>query len=160
MMRYCEETTKNHIINSSCQCLQKINGLILEEGCQEGDSLFYKNEIALNTDSAERQINKSFNKSVDFAFGITNFKKRQIQLVELKFNLNPNYLKKQELEEKVQGTTSLLGNNPEIRQVFFIVFPADKVPEAYNRLFRINPRIDSKFQIISIKDLNVKYFQS
>lgn len=164
-MKYCHKTTTTHSkIHSSC--IVDINDLIIKEGYIGINPLFTNTEVVINLDAAEALESaavgrKEKNKSMDMAFGISNYAstKRQMLLVELKFNVTDLYaLKKTDLEEKVAGSSLILLNEPSIYQQFIFIFKTEHLQEAISRLFRMVPRIDSKYVALDINLLKANFF--
>jgi hypothetical protein len=165
-MKYCNNTTISHnIAVNHPACLQDINHLLIAEGYSGSGPVFTNNEIIINLDKAEEiiasQQARKKNKSMDMAFGISNFDSSiiEILMVELKFNLNDFYfLKKNDLEGKVLGSMLVLQNNPSIHSLFIFIFTSNNLQEAKNRLARMDPKINNNYVPMDIQQLKAKYF--
>ena len=166
-MKYCRNTTINHVISQThTNCLIDLNSLIVREGFAGVNRLFVNGEIVLDLDLAETifagiENRKEKNKSMDMAFGLTNADatKRQMLLVELKFNVRDVYsLRKNDLEGKVESSCNLLGNDPAIYQRFIFIVKTENIQEAISRFFRMIPKIDSKYVVLDIHLLKEQYF--
>jgi hypothetical protein len=166
-MKYCRDTTINHVVALKHNaCLEDINSLIRQEGYSDASPLFTNAEIVLNMDKAEDIVARlenrlEKNKSMDMAFGIAypNSTKVKMLLVELRLNYsNPNNLSKAEIEEKVAGTSLLLSNIPEIIKMYIFIFKTGQLAEAYSRLFRMIPKINSNYVVMDIEHLKSTYF--
>ncbi len=149
-MKYCSTTTLTHNVATTYKnCIEDINSFIAKEGHSSPLPLFTNSEIILNMDKAEILVSDSLgrkekNKSMDMAFGITdpnNSSKKQMLIVELKFNMTEFYgLRKQDLEGKVLGSTAILANEPPIYKKYIFIFKAQHLQEALNRMYRMVPK--------------------
>jgi len=166
-MKYCPNTTINHPFALTHNiCLTDINTLIVAEGYQGIIPLFTNSEVVINLDWAEKILaniegRNEKNKSMDMAFGMKNIigTKIQMLLVELKFNVKDVYsLKKSDLEGKVNGSSTLLGDSPPIYQRFIFIVKPEHLQEAISRFYRMIPKIESKYVVLDIHLLKAEYF--
>lgn len=102
------------------------------------------------------------NKSMDMAFGIVdpnNSSKKQMLMVELKFNMKDFYgLKKKDLEEKVTGTATILTESIPIYKQYIFIFKSQYLQEALNRIYRMVPKIESNYIALDINLLKDRFF--
>jgi hypothetical protein len=102
------------------------------------------------------------NMSMDFALGLKAVHdpiNRQILLVELKFNMTSFYnLKKQDLEDKVNGSINLLTGGVPVYKQYIFIFQRGYLAEAVSRIYRMNPMLDSRFVAYDIESLKGKFF--
>ncbi len=167
-MKYCSETTTNHkVAQTYTSCIEDINSFIANEGYDGLLPLFTKSEVILNMDKVETFVSASIgrkekNKSMDMVFGITdpdNSIKKQILLVELKFNMKDFYgLKRQDLEGKVAGTTAILTDSSPIYKQYIFIFKTQCLQEALNRIYRMVPKIESNYIALDINLLKETFF--
>ena len=165
-MKYCRTTTLNHPVSvAHPNCIEDINTLIVREGCSRAVPLFTNSEIVINLDFAEELIanasGRLLNKSMDMGFGIKNSSSTKINMlmVELKFDVKDFYhLRRKDLEEKVAGSSLILGNIPPIYKLYIFIVKSDKIQEAINRLFRMVPKIDSNYVAMDIYQLKDRFF--
>lgn len=167
-MRYCSTTTASHdVAKTYSSCIEDINDLITKEGYVCTSPLFTNTESILNMDEVETLFSASIgrlekNKSMDMAFGIIdpeNEARKQMLMVELKFNMTEFYgLRKQDLEGKVAGTQSLLTESIPIHKQYIFIFKSQHLQEALSRMYRMIPRLDSKYIALDIELLKTNFF--
>jgi hypothetical protein len=167
-MKYCPETTKTHNIAIKYEsCIEEINSLIEKEGYKGSLPLFSNSESILNMDLAEILVSESIgrkekNKSMDMAFGISdpdNSSKKQMLMVELKFNMTDFYgLKKQDLEGKVAGSTAILADSPPLYKQYIFIFKENHIHEAISRMYRMVPKIESNYMALDMESLKERFF--
>lgn len=165
-MKYCKITTESHPISlAHPTCIEDINLLLVNEGYDGTLVLFNSNEVVLNLDCVETKIAndeaKARSRSMDFSFGIANGDKsiKLMVLVELKLNQkNPNWVKREYLEEKVAGSALVLKNDIHIYANYIFIFRSDRKQEAINRFFRMNPRIPNEYLVMDLQELHDTFF--
>lgn len=167
-MKYCSSTTTNHpVAKTYSTCVDDINSFIIAEGYDGQTPLFIDSEVILDMDKVETLVSASLgrlekNKSMDMAFGIVdpnNSSKKQMLMVELKFNMKDFYgLKKKDLEEKVTGTATILTESIPIYKQYIFIFKSQYLQEALNRIYRMVPKIESNYIALDINLLKDRFF--
>ncbi len=147
------------------ECLEDLNKLILREGCSDTMPVFKKNEVVLDMDCVEYELatteGRTFNKSMDSAFVIVNDDgtAREIILVEFRFNYQSlKNLDKDDLLDKVSGSTNALKNTFSIHQRYIFIFNSNLKQQAINWLFRKYPRLPLSYIALDINDLKSVLF--
>jgi hypothetical protein len=166
-MKYCYLTTTTHpIAIKYSTCVEDLNAIITNEGYSGTIPVFTNSEVAINMDCVEAlfsiEINRiERNKSMDIAFGLTNndSTKKQMLLVEFKFNMHDFYgLRRESLIEKVQGSLAILGDTPPVYKRYIIVVQTKYLQEAISRIYRMVPKIDSTYVVLDLTLLHSTYF--
>jgi len=95
---------------------------------------------------------------MDIAFAISDSLNIEILLVEFRFNYkNPNNLQKGDLEGKVSGSKSFLGNSVKINDNYIFIFKPNLIQQARNRMQRMNPKIPNNYIVMDLEGLVTKY---
>jgi hypothetical protein len=166
-MKYCKNTTQNHPISlSHIGCIEDINSLLLNEGYDGIEGLFVNHEVVLNLDCVEASMalndgDRERNSSMDFTFGIANDDQsvKLMVLAELKLNsLNPNHIRREQLEKKVSSSKRILNIDVYIHNNFIFIFRKDKKEEAKSRFFRMNPRVPNEYIVMDLDELRYYFF--
>jgi hypothetical protein len=167
-MKYCLTTTTSHEVALKFNnCIEEINSLIETEGYDGVLPLFTNKEIVINMDMAEALVSADLkrqekNRSMDLAFGISdpdNSSKKQMLMVELKFNMKEFYgLRKQHIEDKVAGSAAILADSPPIYRQYIFIFNASHLQEAISRMYRMVPKIKSNYVAFDIDSLKSRFF--
>ncbi len=165
-MKYSRELTHNlSITMNKLECIEIFDDLNLNDGFVETPDLFEYDTIVLNMDCVETRNafaeHRDNRRSMDCAFGIESNETidQEILMVELRYNyLNLKNLTRQELIEKVAGTTLALGGSVQIHKESIFIFQKSLKEQARSRLFRMNPRVPSEFIVMDIYELKTLYF--
>lgn len=157
-MIYCEHTTKNHPISlSHPSCLEELSNVIKNEG--GNNSGCPTNCFVLNLDKLVKNNNFSHMSSMDISFGISTERiNPKIVLVEFKYNLkSPKNITKNEIEDKINDSITLLSREPSINNEYYFVFPS-KIKEQALRHFYSLFRKNTKYLITDTEELVKRYF--
>jgi hypothetical protein len=164
-MKYSLEHTKNHfVITKFPESLVDIEELIKRDSDNYLASPFFNSQtLVIDGDGLEKLIareqKREQNNSMDAIFVCSNLQKKHIQLIDFKFNCgNPNNIVRQELLNKVNGSKTALGVNPEIHETYYIVFREGLKAQARSRFQRMIPSINNQFVPIYIEELKNLYF--
>ncbi len=166
-LRYCKNSTITHKVAQAFSiCIADMDSLIAREGFSGPFPFFTQGEVVLDMDLAEAKVaaqqqRVEKNKSMDMAYVIRSSDNKKIAsvIVELKFNMRDFYcLKKEQLEQKVQGSAAILSDVPPLYNRFYFVVQTNYIQEATSRLFRMIPEIDKRFVAIDLPSLKHLYF--
>lgn len=168
-MEYNKDKTINHpiAIQHPC-CVQDFNEVVKKED----DVLKVKDEIpnfisdvkVFNIDDAKNEkypieMGEERPKSMDITFAISENDNSEMVLVDFKLNIrNPDNLKKEDLEGKVNDSIVFLGNSIPIHSEYIFVLQPNKVQQARNRLQRMIPEIPNNYVAMDLSELIQKYF--
>jgi hypothetical protein len=165
-MRYSKPETLNlsaHLNRNNC--LEDLNQLILNEGYSDVPPVSIDNKIVLNMDCVESELAKeearNQNMSMDSAFVIVSNDKsiKEILLVEFRFNYQSlTHLKRDDLLNKVSGSTNALKNTLNIHQRYIFVFSSNLKEQAVRWLFRKYPRVPNNYVATDIAELKSLLF--
>lgn len=163
-MKYCAVTTCSHPVLLSIEGVLKcIDGILVDEGCDVTPSPFFsKNIKVIDGDELEKKYSKiiqrgSFKKSVDLIFGLNT---GVFQLVELKFKSDTfKYLNKSSFNEKIEGSTEILGSTTGYSKKHILIFQVSKKNQAINYLFRQYPRLSPEYKVLDVNELYNLYFK-
>lgn len=165
-MKYDKLTTKNHNVSKQYLCcLEDFNKIVHREDDElknkQIPQLVSDVEV-LNLDCAEGKRcapnNIQRNKTMDIAFAVSDSLNIEILLVEFRFNYkNPNNLQKVDLEGKVSGSKSFLGNSVKINDNYIFIFKPSLIQQARNRMQRMNPKIPNNYIVMDLEGLVTKY---
>lgn len=130
-MVYCKLTTDGHSQSiAHPDCLIELNQMITKEGSR--CSIFDTNWTVLDLDALEiklKALERRSNqyKTCDFATGIKQNNASRMLLVECRFNYkSANNLSSAELNDKIDGSITILGHTPQIHNSVYFIF-TDKV---------------------------------
>jgi hypothetical protein len=139
-MVYCRKTTEEHFQSvSHSDCLIELNQMITKEGA--ACSIFNSNWIVLDLDALEiklKSIARRSNqyKTCDFAAGIKLNNAAKMMLVECRLRYkSANNLSAAELNEKIDGSITLLGHVPSVHNSVYFIF-TDRVCSMAKRKLR------------------------
>lgn len=164
-MKYDKLTTKNHNVSKQYPCcLEDFNKIVHREDNElknkQIPQLVSDVEV-LDLDCAEKERcvpNIQKNKTMDIAFAISDSHNIEILLVEFRFNFtNPNNMRKEDLEGKVSGSKSILGNSVKINDKYIFIFKSNLMQQAKNRMQRMNPKIPNNYIVMDLDGLINKY---
>lgn len=165
-MKYDKLTTKNHNVSKQYLCcLEDFNKIVHREDDElknkQIPQLVSDVEV-LNLDCAEEKRcdpnNIQRNKTMDIAFAISDSLNIEILLVEFRFNyINPYNMKKGDLEGKVSGSKSILGNSVKINDNYIFIFKPNLIQQARNRMHKMNPKIPNNYIVMDLDGLVRKY---
>jgi hypothetical protein len=164
--KYCKEANNSISLRDIYpHVVQFINTLVNSEG-YVGPAIFSDDVEVFNLDLVERIIagneSRCLNKSMDMGFGISNSESgdKNLLLVELRFNyINLNHLKKDDLVNKVLGSSTIMATHLPIHGNYLFIFQSGKTEEARSRLFRMNPRIPNNYLAMDLLELKNTYFE-
>lgn len=146
-------------------CLEPIDKLIIKEGCEDQFPDIKGDILVLDMDCVEWKdalIEKRDRfKSMDSAFIIENENEinQEIVFVEFRFNYkNLSNLKKQELFDKVEGSTAAIKQNVKINQNYYFVFNSNLKQQAISRFNRMNPAMPQHFIAVDMNDIREIFF--
>lgn len=170
-MEYNKNKTISHpiAIQHPC-CIQDFNEVIKNEDdtlkTKQYSCIFISSVEVLNLDCAKNKeypigMGKERPKSMDITFAISENDKAEIVLVDFKLNIvNPNTLKKEDLEGKVNDSMLFLCNSIPIHNQYIFVLQPNKVQQARNRLQRMLPKIPNNYIAMDLSELINKYFRN
>ena len=96
---------------------------------------------------------------MSFGVAIENSTIKHMVIVELRLNyINPNNVRREELEEKAIGSIAALGSSIPVHDNFIFIFQSNLVEQARNRLYRMNPRIPSNYIVMDPNTLKHTFF--
>ena len=165
-MRYSKPETLNLAVRLNTKnCLEDLNQFILNEGYSDAPLVSIDNKTVLNMDCVESELAKQEARkqsmSMDSAFVIVSNDKsiKEILLVEFRFNYRSlTHLKREDLLNKVSGSTNALKNTFDIHQRFIFVFSSDLKEQAVRWLFRKHPRVPNNYIATDIAGLKSLLF--
>lgn len=168
-MKYDKQKTINHPISIQYPCcVQDFNEVVKQEdnvlkAKQQYTCVFLSNIKVLNLDCAVKKnylinnIQRCY--SMDITFAISENHNSEMVLVDFKLNIrNPDNLKKEDLEGKVNDSMLFLGNSIPIHNQYIFVLQPNKVLQARNRLKRMIPKIANNYVAMDLSELIQKYF--
>lgn len=167
-MKYDKQKTIDHPISIQYPCcIQDFNEVVKEEDNvlkeKQYTCVFLSNIEVLNLDYAVKK-NYLINNiqrcnSMDITFAISENDNSEMVLVDFKLNVrNPENLKKEDLEGKVNDSIVFLGNSIPIHNQYIFIFQLSKVQQARNRLQRMVPKISNNYVAMDLSELIQKYF--
>lgn len=161
-MKYCKTTTENHPLSiRNSDCLEQIGQIVIREG--GGKNTFASEQTALNLDLVERHITPAQPRAtMDFTFGIScNQKNPFMVLAELKFRhkKSPKTISRRDLEDKVNGSISLLDRDITILGEYYFVFK-DNIKEQARHHFRsiFSGRPGLTYIPLKLEELQSRFF--
>jgi hypothetical protein len=140
-MIYCKETTENHHLSlSNKDCLSSLNSMTSKESNKKASSVFDSSWIVLDLDAVEikkahEEGNRNRNATCDCTIGVKKSNAPKMLLIECRLNYNSvNGITKGELDSKVRGSISLMGQDPAILNQVYFVFNDKLQREAFRKL--------------------------
>lgn len=161
-MKYCKDTTEKHIICKNYpNKLETLQSIFRTEGY---NATLFSDETGVNLDKIEIERCKGTTgrqATMDFAIGISHEgKKRQMLLVELKFNVkNPANVTKADIDNKIRHSIELLSHQPPIANFQIIIFQDNQLSVARSYIARLYGKPPKeKILVKSAKEFKNDYF--
>lgn len=155
-MVYCKITTDGHVQSvAHSDCLIELNRMITKEGSR--CTIFDNNWTVLDLDALEiklKALGRRSNqyKTCDFAAGIKQNNAPKMLLVECRFDYkSANNLSSAELNDKIDGSITILGHTPQIHNSVYFIF-TDKVKTLAVRKLRELRSNRKEFLAVSLSE--------
>ncbi|PSL34569.1 hypothetical protein [Chitinophaga ginsengisoli] len=166
-MKYAKRATEEFakLIDKE-ECLELMDTLIIKEGYTETTTTFNGDDIVLNMDCVEAGLaandGRLLNKSMDAAFIIEDLAGASQEIVFAEFKLRftgMRNLRPEDLTDKISGSTSALGNPPNIHGNHYFVFHSKHKEEARRKMYRLAPRFPPSHIAMNMEDLKQAFFE-